>query len=303
MTASHRLMAVLALGVLALPACSAMGRTPARVPTPPRSPAAPPIRLASPSPTVPASAGLVVVIVMENHSIDQVIHQPYLSSLAQRGAVLDSYHPVSHPSLPNYLALTSGRTWGISDDGYHVLPPGANLGAQLSAAGITWKAYMEGMTRGCLDSPAPYAVKHNPFAYYGGSCPANVVPFARLQSDEVDGTLPRFVWITPNLCDDSHNCSASSADAWLAGVVPSLLASPGLQDHGLLAIVWDEGGSNSDLSGAVLVSPDIRPGSSSLVDYNHYSLLAAVEDRLRVSRLGAAATAVPFSDVLTPLPG
>src|SRR2546430_14708472 len=84
---------------------------------------------------------------------------------------------VSPPSLPNSLAMTSGSTWGITDDGYHALPAGG-LGAQLTSAGISWRAYMEGMTSGaCLSNTTLDAVKHNPFAYYGGRCPSQAVPF------------------------------------------------------------------------------------------------------------------------------
>jgi acid phosphatase len=84
------------------------------------------------------------LIVMENRSYDQAITGAYTAQLAAKYAVATNYHGVSHPSLPNYLALTSGSTWGIADDGWHPLPAGG-LGAQLTAAGISWRAYMEGL--------------------------------------------------------------------------------------------------------------------------------------------------------------
>ncbi|HEY8952064.1 MAG TPA: alkaline phosphatase family protein, partial [Candidatus Dormibacteraeota bacterium] len=108
------------------------------------------------------------VIVMENRSYAEALAGRYTARLASEYSVANAYHGVSHPSLPNYLALTSGSTWGITDDGYHRLPAGG-LGAQLTSAHILWQAYMEGMTNGCFNSPYPYALKHNPFAYYGGS--------------------------------------------------------------------------------------------------------------------------------------
>ena len=120
----------------------------------------------TPPPTVPARPE-VVVIAMENTAPQDALGQPFLASLADRALVFSSFRAVAHPSLPNYLALTSGQTWSVRDDGYYVLPVGRDLGAQLTAAQIPWRAYMQGMERGCLDSPAPYAVKHNPFAYYG----------------------------------------------------------------------------------------------------------------------------------------
>jgi len=174
-----------------------------------------PLPLAS-SPIVPARPE-VVVIAMENTAPRDALGQPFLASLADRALVFSSFRAVAHPSLPNYLALTSGQTWSIRDDGYYVLPAGRDLGAQLTAAQIPWRAYMEGMERGCLDSPAPYAVKHNPFAYYGGACPANVVSFSRFAGDLAAG-LPAFTWITPDLCHGGHDCAAqrstASSRAW-----------------------------------------------------------------------------------------
>jgi hypothetical protein len=138
--------------------------------------------LGTPAPSTAVAATAtphVFVIVMENESLEPVLQQPYVARLAATYAVATNYHAVGSPSLPNYLALTSGSTWGIQDDGYRALPAGG-IGQQLDAAGIAWRAYMEGLTaRGCVGSPDPYAVKHNPFAYYGGACPKNVVPFGR----------------------------------------------------------------------------------------------------------------------------
>jgi hypothetical protein len=292
----------LALGVLATVA--ACGTTLSDQPTPPppatTQHAAPPAggpstTIASPSLTFQSS--LVAVIVMENQSPGDVLDLPYLRSLTQRGAVLNNYRAVAHPSLPNYLALTSGSTWGLRDDDYHTLPNGPDLGQELSTAHIPWRAYMESMTNGCMDSPSPYAVKHNPFAYYGGSCPPKVVPFGNLGHDLSGPSAPRFVWITPNLCNDDHDCDPAVGDRWLSTVVPAIVAAPGFAEHGLLAIVWDEGAHGADQAPAVILSPDlIAHGTSSA--YDHYSVLAAVEDRLGMLRLGHAGDADPLTAVL-----
>jgi len=191
--------------VFVLAAC---GHPAAQVQTTPgqaTSPAA--IALPSPSPTT-NQASHVFVIVMENHSYDRALSGKYTSQLAKKYATATDYHAVGFPSLPNYLALTSGSTWGITDDDYHRLPAGG-LGAQLTSAGIEWRAYMEGMTRGCFNSPYPYALKHNPFAYYGGTCPSQVVNFSHFAAD-MQGNVPKFVWITPGLCHDGHDCSTGS---------------------------------------------------------------------------------------------
>ncbi len=126
---------------------------------------------------------------MENTGLARALRSKPIAALASRSLLATNYHAVARPSLPNYLALTSGSTWDITDDDYHVLPPGG-LGAQLTAAGISWRAYMEGLTAaGCTRSPYPYALKHNPFAYYGGACPSNVVGLEALEAD-LQGDTP-----------------------------------------------------------------------------------------------------------------
>lgn len=260
---------------------------------------------ASPTPTVQAqpspspAATHVFVIVMENRGYSQAIANPYTSQLANEYGAATDYHGVSHPSLPNYLALTSGSTWGIADDGFHGLPPGG-LGTQLTSAGIDWRAYMEGMTRGCFDSPYPYALKHNPFAYYGSACPAQVVPFSLFGAD-IAGDVPRFVWISPGLCHDGHDCSSAVADAWLSQTVSTILASNAWKDNGVLFITWDEGedAANSVLSLVIHQDPLIHRSAK---PYNHYSLLATIEDRLGLARLGLAAQARPMDDLMATQP-
>src|ERR1700740_2694994 len=145
----------------------------------------------------------VYVIVMENHAPPEALNGSFTASLVRQYGVAQNYHAIAHPSVPNYLALTSGSTWGVQDDSYHVLP-NKDIGTQLTNAHVAWRAYMEGLTgRGCIDSPVPYDPGHNPFAYYGGQCPSNVVPLTDLSGD-LSGATPRFVWITPDRCHDTH---------------------------------------------------------------------------------------------------
>ena len=225
---------------------------------------------------------------------------PYVSELAGRYAVATNYHAVAHPSLPNYLALTSGSTFGISDDGYHRLPAGG-IGAQLTARGISWRAYMEAMTQGCLTNTSGYAVRHDPFAYYGERCPSNVVPLtsATLDADLAGGSTPYFVWITPDLCHDGHDCDGGAADSYLAGLVPKILASCAWQKHGLLLIVWDEDDGNSGNRVALLVVAPKLSQHQTAQPHDHYSLLATVEDRLGLPRLGQTQGAAPLNELVS----
>jgi len=247
---------------------------------------------ATPAPATPH----MFVIVMENTSLATALRASSISALASKYALATNYHAVSSPSLPNYLALTSGSTWGITDDGYHPLPAGG-LGAQLTAAGVSWRAYMEGLTSaGCMRSPYPYALKHNPFAYYGGQCPANVVGLDALEADLAADT-PSFVWITPGLCHDGHDCALAQAGAWLDDLVARIVASPAWRDHGVLFIVWDEGDGRSSIVPLIVATPETQSRTVN-GEYDHYSLLAAIEDAFALPRLGAAKDARPLTDLL-----
>lgn len=262
------------------------------------SPPDPGEKIRTPAASPPEPNPHVFVIVMENTSLVTALRAPSFSSLAAKYQLLTNYRAISSPSLPNYLALTSGSTWGITDNGYHALPAGG-IGSQLTAAGVSWRAYMEGLTSaGCMRSPYPYALKHNPFAYYGGSCPENVVALEALDADLVRDT-PSFVWITPGLCHDGHDCPLAEAGAWLDGLVGRIVASPAWRDHGVLFIVWDEGDGRSNVVPLIVASPDVE---SRRVDgaYDHYSLLATIEDLFGLPRLGAAKDARPLTDLLPP---
>ena len=283
--------------VLLLVACTAPA-VPGRSAQPTAS--ASPTRTSAATP-VPASAisAHVFVIVMENRTYAEAMAQPYTSSLAAQYAVATNYHAITHPSLPNYLALTGGSTFGVKDNDYHRLPPGG-IGAQLSERGIPWRAYMEGMSGDCLVSQGRYAVKHNPFAYFGGACPNNVVPLTPATLDaDLSGATPNFVWITPDLCHDGHDCSTRVADDYLADLVPKIIASAAWQKDGLLLITWDEDdGSTDNRVPAIVVARGLTQHETSR-PHDHYSLLAMIEDRLGLPRLGQARGAEPLTELFS----
>ena len=239
---------------------------------------------------------------MENASLGRALASPPMARLAGAYAIATDYRAVARPSLPNYLALTSGSTYGIADDGYYALPAGG-LGTQLTEAGISWRAYTEGLTAaGCLGSPYPYALKHNPFAYYGGRCPENVVGIEALD-DDLARDPPALAWITPGLCHDGHDCSLAEAGAWLEATVAKIVATPAWQANGALFVVWDEadGGDASNKVPLIVIAPHLLAKTTNTA-YDHYSLLATIEDQLRVPRLGRAADARALTDLL-PLRG
>jgi len=168
---------------------------------------------------------------MENAEYGEVIGSgdaPYVNSLARRYGLATSSYAVAHPSLPNYLALTAGSTQGVSSDCSECQASGPSIVDQLEASGVSWRAYLEGVPGPCFRGAEAdgYAKKHNPFAYYpavAGSrsrC-TKLVGFARLAADLRAGTLPTYAWITPNLCDDGHDCGVDAGDRFLARTVPS----------------------------------------------------------------------------------
>jgi acid phosphatase len=275
-TGHGRLMGTLLAAVLLATACQPRAGTSASV---------------SPS---PKPARHVFVIVLENTSYQQALRQPYIASLASRYALATNYTSVANPSLPNYLALSSGSTWGIGDDAYHQLPAGG-VGSQLTGAGISWKAYMEGFTGDCFNSPYPYALKHNPFAYYGGACPANIVPMTDLAADLKSGT-PKLSWITPGLCNDGHDCGVRASDRWLSSVVPQITSSPAWRKDGVLFITWDESSAGDGRVALLVVAPSLRGQITAPLD--HYSLSATISEQLGVARLGDAKQAASLSKQL-----
>lgn len=251
----------------------------------------------SSAPALKAAPRHVFVIVMENKAPEEALSGEFTASLASTNGEAGNYSAVSHPSVPNYLALTSGQTWGVTDDSYHVLPK-QDIGDELTNAGVSWRAYMEGLTGGgCLDSPVPYDPGHNPFAFYGGRCPDNVVPLTSLASD-LNGNTPLFSWISPDMCHDEHSCDVSAGDDWLRQTVGMIKQSKAWAANGVLFITWDEDDGSADNRVLTLVVTPHQGHRVSNQPYNHYSLLASVEDLLGVARLGQAASAKAMTDLM-----
>lgn len=286
------------------------------------------IALNIPSDPAPAASTLpafshIFTIVLENKEFDSVVGKakaPYFNQLAQTYGLATQSYGQRHPSLPNYLALTSGSTHGISSDCTSCFVDAPNIVDQLEAAGHSWKAYMESMPSPCFvgDKGTLYRQKHNPFIYYDNirnnptRC-ANVVPFTEFSSDVQSGTLADYVWITPNMCNDAHDCSISVSDRWLKLWVPQILASPAWQQNGLLIITFDEGkgatGCCTDAVGGriptLVISPLGKPAYQSAIPYDQYSVLRTVEEAWGMPLLANAASerSPSLSDFFVEQPG
>jgi hypothetical protein len=240
--------------------------------------------------------GLVTIIPIENHGLTQTIGNPslpYLNQLARQYASCTNYRTTYHPSLPNYLIMTSGQSWGITDDGYHLVQSGGqDLFAQMTAAGVPWRAYAQSMGRPCRTSDSDvYASRHVPAVYYdsvvnSGACDQLVVDLNQLPVDLAADAV-RFAFVTPDLQSDWHDGTASQLDAFLAQWIPQIVSSPGYQRNGVVIIVADENDSGT-LVPCVVISENLR--QSQLQDptpYDHRSLCAGIQDWLGLGRLQA----------------
>jgi phosphatidylinositol-3-phosphatase len=239
---------------------------------------------------------------MENKEYGSVIGSssaPYENALAKECGLAGNYHGVTHPSLPNYIAATGGSTFGIADDaGPAAHPLGADsIFGQLGRSGRSWRSYEESMPGNCDQAAAsPYAVKHNPAAYFTAirsACAANDVPLAgNLDHDIAAGTLPSFSFVTPNLCNDTHDCSVRTGDNWLAAWIPKILSGPNYRAGNTLVILtWDEGVGSVNQIPTIVVGPTVPAGVVSSQRFDHYALLRTTQDLLGLPHLGNAASA------------
>lgn len=240
-------------------------------------------------PLVPAFDHIFIVI-MENHGFGEIIGSPdapYLNSLAAQYGLATNYVSVAHPSLPNYLALTGGDTFGISTDCTDCFQDAPNVAVdRIAPSGRTWRAYMESLpSPGFVGDAYPYMQKHNPFIYYDDirtdpAQAAGVVPYSRLATDlATTESTPAFGWITPNMINDMHDGTVAQGDSWLAEQIPTLLASPAwTEQNSLLVITFDEDDNEPGNQVATLViAGGVPAGFRSPAPYTHYSLLATIE--------------------------
>ena len=217
----------------------------------------------------PASYEHVVTIVMENHGFTQIDgHSPFLNALARRCGLASAYHAVTHPSLPNYLAMVSGSTQGL--DGSDCSPgdrvPELRREHLLAdpAGGPTPRACPGRCVR---ENAGDYAPRHNPAVYFtrvAAACTRNDVPIAQLVPDLRSGDLAPYTFVTPNLCSDEHDCQVSDGDRWLARWVPRIVRSPAYRaGTTALFITYDEDDHNeANRVYTVVVAPRFRPAPS-----------------------------------------
>ena len=239
---------------------------------------------ASVAPSAPITK--VLVFVEENHSLSEMKSgMPYTFGLAEQFGYATNYTAIRHPSLPNYIAIAGGQTFGITDDANpsaHAIV-GESVFGQAIAAGKTAMVFAEGMPGNCAttNGGSDYAVKHNPWAYFTaerGLCQKYDVPIDRLDAAVVDGKLPNAGMVVPNLCNDAHDCPLSTADAWFMGWMTKIFAGPDW-NSGHLAVVLtadedDKSANNTVLTVVIHPSQKANVVTSPLT---HYSLTRLYE--------------------------
>ena len=279
-----------------------------------RALAAAALLLGFPAPTIAAAPAVpklthVVVVVFENKESADVIGNPdapAFNAVAAHGAIVTDYTGVSHPSLPNYLALVSGSTHGIVTDCRECVVNAPSLADTLAARGRTWKTYAEGLPSVGFTGAdvGTYTKKHNPFTYFPRvtSNPArlrDIVPYTQFARDVRARKLPSFSLVVPDLCNDMHDCPVATGDAWLKRNIVPLLSSRALAG-GAVFVVFDEGttlvGGGGHVA-AIAAGPRVRPGARFTAHTNHYGLLRTVESALGLPLLGRSATATPITGI------
>jgi acid phosphatase len=248
-------------------------------------------------------ASHIIVVIMENHSYDQVRTAPYTASLIASGSSFSSSYGITHPSQPNYLAIWSGSTQGVL--GNTCPAPGSpfsadNLGHACEAAGISWRSYAEDLPSpgwsGCSANGGLYHRRHCPWTNFGNLDHLNERPYEDLAADIAAGTLPDLAFVIPNNCHNSHDCTVAEGDAWLAANVPAMLQ--GVGPSGLVILTWDEDDSSAgNHILTVFVGGVVRSDYVSGQTITHYTVLRTLSESLGITPFGAAVNETPIGDV------
>jgi phospholipase C len=250
----------------------------------------------------------LIVVIEENHSFEQIIGSPaapFLNHLAAHGTLLTNYHAVTHPSLPNYMALLSGRTGRIRSDCRACTIAGPTLVDQLEAGHISWAAYLEGLPGSCstVSQAGPYTEAVDPFMHAtrvrdNPTRCDRILPFARFHADLAARRLSTVTFVVPNLRDDMHSGPVRVADAWLHHLVGALEADPVWWQDTRLVVTFDEsrrrdvrsccaGLGRGGRVPTIVAGPEVAPGRDR-TSYTHYSLLRSIEAAYGLPFLGHA---------------
>lgn len=262
------------------------------------SPAAPSSPGEYPSPAAGDRPGVtkLLVFVVENHSLDQMQQEmPWLNSLAQRYGYATDFRAVAHPSLPNYLAMAGGDTFGVTDDhppSDHPIDASSVFGEALDA-GRTATVYAEAMMTPCQqEDDGTYAVRHNPWTYFPAEqqqCQEHDVALPALRSDVATGSLPNVGLVVPDTCNDAHDCSLAQADAWMRQYVGAVLGGPDFASGHLAVVVTadEDDGHHDNRILTVVAHPNLDHKVVN-TELTHYSLARSYAEAAGIEPLAHA---------------
>ncbi|WP_275106996.1 alkaline phosphatase family protein [Nocardia arthritidis] len=244
----------------------------------------------------------IVLVMFENTGYDNIIGSPdapYFNQLADNGALFTDAHALTHPSEPNYIALFSGDTQGVTDDGCPYDFTGVdNLGNQLNGHGYRFVGYSEDMPSagytGCSASDGLYRRKHNGWVDFDNVPKESNQPYSAFPADFTQ--LPTVSFVTPNMCNDIHDCPVSTGDSWLKDKL-SGYADWAKANNSLLIITFDEDeGTDVNRIPIIFYGATVNTGQyGERID--HYSVLRTIEDAYGLTPVGNAAGATPITDV------
>ena len=234
------------------------------------------------------------MVVFENTNYSVAYQQPYFAKLANEGALFTQFYAEKHPSQPNYIAMISGSTQGVKDDGSVDLDA-EHIGNLLEKKGLSWKVYAEDLPEPCYlgTSHGLYARKHVPFLSFTNvstnmsEC-IKVVAGTQLKSDIITNSVPAFSMYIPNLKNDGHDTGAKYAAQWFSDNFGGILNNSEFMKDTLMVITFDESGSllGKNQIYTVLYGANVKPGAVVSASTNHYSILKMIEDRFELGNLG-----------------
>jgi len=254
----------------------------------------------------------VTVVVMENKSYGQIVGSaaaPYENALAQNNALMTDSHGVEHPSQPNYLDLFSGGNQGITDDSCPHTFAAVSLGGELIGAALSFKWYAEQIPAAgstvCASANNLYRRKHVASIDFSDTPAVDTTTYDQLTSDIANDTYPTVAFVSPDMCDDMHDCSVANGDKWLANHLPAIINYDAAH-NGLLILTFDESESSkldpANHIATTLVGPMLIAGQYAQT-ISHFNVLRTIEEMYGLNYLGSSANVAPLTGMwVTPSP-
>jgi phospholipase C len=230
------------------------------------------------------------VFVVENHSLSQMRSQmAWTYALGQQYGYATDFHAMTHPSLPNYLAIAGGSTFGVQDDHDPSAHPisGPSVFGEALAHGRSARVYAD-------------AVRHNPWTYFTSErpdCQSFDTPLDRFGTDVSAGQLPDAGMVVPDVCHDAHDCSLATADAWMKQEIGLAMSGPDFRSGRLAIVVTadEDDGSQGNVVLTIVVHPSVR-GVVATSPLSHLSLSRLYSQVLGLPPLREAASAPSMAE-------